>query len=588
MSSLRAIIAACVLGILGGVNLAWANDLVRYDFWRGDREMFQIALDKSWLRDQELPDLSHLRPLILVANGWLESPEARSLSGYPTTYFGERRNSGGLLMVTSLWPQPLPGRGSNDKMPLSAEAFMASLTKLAAQPGSVLNRRAEIIEVREDGGRGYWLLTKVDESPGKPAGEVALGFFELNQSAVAIVALAPANSPTKLNDLTATIQESLVSRDASTKPASNVIVRFFETYDAAGRIHRGQRHAYAADDEWILTHSPEGQLELIPARYRIPIVNTSLAFEFPVDGYVLELADERIPYYLLHSPTKSVTVSFNFPDQFRDKTAAEIEDALMRQQETASNDFVLAVARIGKAFVIERPPMNLGDALMGDMRANYAFTRSWVAVHLSKVFYAPDDRLLFADFLKSLHVNLVPSTNVPRITAMQAKEAGEWNDRAGALRARRNLAGALEAYTKSLELDPTSAIVLSNRGGLYELLGQYDNALADYREAVRVDPMAARPRNGLAWLSSAHPDIRFRDAKRAFEMATLACELTNGQNANYLDTLAAAYAEAGDFERALSTLDSAQQVAEPGEREEIDAHRRLFQERRPARIEVAP
>ena len=42
-------------------------------------------------------------------------------------------------------------------------------------------------------------------------------------------------------------------------------------------------------------------------------------------------------------------------------------------------------------------------------------------------------------------------------------------------------------------------------------------------------------------------DDCYRNGQQAVELATRANELSNWQNADYLDTLAAAYAEAGDF-----------------------------------------
>src|SRR5829696_3064008 len=80
--------------------------------------------------------------------------------------------------------------------------------------------------------------------------------------------------------------------------------------------------------------------------------------------------------------------------------------------------------------------------------------------------------------------------------------------------------------------------------------GNYARALAGYEEAARLTPHDAEAHNDRAWLLATCPDARYRDGKRAVGSATRACELTNWRKSALLDTLAAAYAEAGDFARA--------------------------------------
>jgi len=55
----------------------------------------------------------------------------------------------------------------------------------------------------------------------------------------------------------------------------------------------------------------------------------------------------------------------------------------------------------------------------------------------------------------------------------------------------------------------------------------------------------------LARLQATYPAAEFRDGAKAVENATKACELTDWKNADYVDTLAASYAEAGDFDSAV-------------------------------------
>jgi hypothetical protein len=91
----------------------------------------------------------------------------------------------------------------------------------------------------------------------------------------------------------------------------------------------------------------------------------------------------------------------------------------------------------------------------------------------------------------------------------------------------------------------------------------------------------------LARLLATCPDDRVRSAARAVQLAERASRMTGDGESEVLDTLAAAYAEAGDFDRAVATADrAAARAAQLGRTqlaETIRTHRTLFQERRPLR-----
>jgi hypothetical protein len=67
--------------------------------------------------------------------------------------------------------------------------------------------------------------------------------------------------------------------------------------------------------------------------------------------------------------------------------------------------------------------------------------------------------------------------------------------------------------------------------------------------------------NRLAWILATHPDPRRRDGAEAVRRAQEACAVTNHTYPPFLETLAAAHAEAGSFERAIETADRARGLA---------------------------
>jgi Leucine-rich repeat (LRR) protein len=80
--------------------------------------------------------------------------------------------------------------------------------------------------------------------------------------------------------------------------------------------------------------------------------------------------------------------------------------------------------------------------------------------------------------------------------------------------------------------------------------GAYDKAIAAHLEALKLDPHDAATGNCLAWIWATCPDDRLRNGPRALEYARRSCERTEFQEPGYLDTLAAAHAECGDFAQA--------------------------------------
>jgi Flp pilus assembly protein TadD len=106
-------------------------------------------------------------------------------------------------------------------------------------------------------------------------------------------------------------------------------------------------------------------------------------------------------------------------------------------------------------------------------------------------------------------------------------------------------------FTESIKLDPHDHMIYFRRGRAYSRNREFEKAILDYNDAIRLNPNEATPYDCLAWLLATCSVDALRDGKRAVELAATACELTEWKMDIPIDTLAAACAESGDFEEAV-------------------------------------
>ena len=109
------------------------------------------------------------------------------------------------------------------------------------------------------------------------------------------------------------------------------------------------------------------------------------------------------------------------------------------------------------------------------------------------------------------------------------------------------------------------------------------------RQSIRRYPQNPAWMNQLAWIEATHPSAEVRNAAEALSLAQRMCSLTQSNVPAFLDTLAAAYAEAGRFDDALRTSEKALQSAvDAGDTNlvhEIQERRHLYGIGRPFRSE---
>jgi len=110
---------------------------------------------------------------------------------------------------------------------------------------------------------------------------------------------------------------------------------------------------------------------------------------------------------------------------------------------------------------------------------------------------------------------------------------------------------AIADYSKAIEIRPRYAEAYNNRGFARIRRGDLENALKDYSRALEINPFFAEAYNNKAWVLATCADQRFRNGDQAVLLAQKAVELK--PDVGSLDTLAAAYAAAGNFDAAIDT-----------------------------------
>jgi predicted Zn-dependent protease len=150
-------------------------------------------------------------------------------------------------------------------------------------------------------------------------------------------------------------------------------------------------------------------------------------------------------------------------------------------------------------------------------------------------------------------------------------------DRCGyrSLGAERRLAACSSAIASGKLTGPELATAYSIRGQIQNAIGLQQSAVEDLDRALASGSRDPEVYNALAWILATSPQDALRSAARAKELALTACELTRYQDANLVDTLAAAHAEAGEFGDAVRLQKQALESPEFEKRFGSEARQRL-------------
>ena len=144
-----------------------------------------------------------------------------------------------------------------------------------------------------------------------------------------------------------------------------------------------------------------------------------------------------------------------------------------------------------------------------------------------------------------------------------------------------NFDAAIVDYTAALKIDDTYADAYGNRSFALRQQGKFAEAIADLETAMEKSPLDFKPVNDLAWVLATCSTDSIRKPKEALALATKACQMTQYQNWNTMDTLAAAHAANGDFKAAQQWIATAIEKAPQEHRAALQEHVEQLQAEKP-------
>ena len=113
-------------------------------------------------------------------------------------------------------------------------------------------------------------------------------------------------------------------------------------------------------------------------------------------------------------------------------------------------------------------------------------------------------------------------------------------------------------WRRAVAVTRANAVTHTNLGNVLPA----DEAVVQYEQALAIEPESPIPMNNLAWVLATHPEPSKRDGARAVKLAYRAAEITGAGDPVFLRTLAAAYAETGNFPEAVRIATAALPLAE--------------------------
>ena len=173
------------------------------------------------------------------------------------------------------------------------------------------------------------------------------------------------------------------------------------------------------------------------------------------------------------------------------------------------------------------------DALIGLVSPN-----SYVYLHRAYV------HLMLRDFDQCI-------ADCDYVIEVSPNESKAYGYRADAFYWQGKIDHAIADYSKEIQFNSASLEGHARLAQCYARKGEYEKAVNNFQVAIRIDPAFDEALRNFAWLRATCPDVKFRGGEEAVRLARKACEVTEWKDRECLDAIAAAYAESGEFDKAI-------------------------------------
>ena len=203
---------------------------------------------------------------------------------------------------------------------------------------------------------------------------------------------------------------------------------------------------------------------------------------------------------------------------------------------------------------------NLGTALLGKGQVDEAIFYCDKAVRMEP--NDPDAHVAFANALLQKKRTDDAIAHYQKAVAIRPDYFLARYGLGHALLEKGKLDAAIEHSRAALLIQPNNADCHTVLAIALDEKGQWAEAIQHYEKALEISPQSISALNNLAWLLAAGSNASLRNGARAIQFAQQADQLSGGTNVLVLRTLAAAYAEAGQFGKAIETAHAAMQLGQ--------------------------